>query len=91
VFACARQKIGRLSRNTRHRYAIHGSHRWNENDLQNKLNEFQHYFNEARGHDGIDGMPPSQKSGEESSTVISPENYHWKKHCRGLFQLPIAA
>ncbi len=64
---------------------------WNENDLKNKLESFQRYYNEERGHCGIDGASPLQKSDEKSSTVISLNNYRWKKHCRGLFQLPIAA
>jgi len=64
---------------------------WNASDLQNKLNEFHRYYNEERGHLGIDGISPHQKSDEKSSTVISLNNYRWEKHCRGLFRLPIAA
>ena len=64
---------------------------WNEVDLQNKLDFFQKYHNESRGHGGINGNTPRQKASEQSSTVISLNHYRWKKHCRGLFQLPIAA
>ena len=64
---------------------------WNAHDLQNKLESYQRYYNEARGHGGIDGISPLQKSCEKSSVVISLNNYKWKKHCRGLFQLPTAA
>ena len=64
---------------------------WNANDLQNKLDGFQQYYNELRGHCGIDGISPLDKSNEISSNVVSLNNYRWKKHCRGLFQLPIAA
>lgn len=64
---------------------------WNASDLQNKLTAFQRYYNEVRGHLGIDGISPGQKSDEKSSGVISLDNYRWKKHCRGLFKLPIAA
>ena len=64
---------------------------WNANDLQNKLELFQHYYNEERGHGGIDGVSPLNKSGQETTVVISLDNYRWKQHCRGLFQLPMAA
>lgn len=64
---------------------------WNEHDLQNKLNSFQHYYNENRCHHGIDGYPPSQKSNDKVSTVVPLENYQWEKKCQGLFELPVAA
>ena len=63
---------------------------WTANDLQNKLKLFQHYYNEERSHGGIDGVSPLDKLGEEAA-VISLDNYRWKQHCRGLFQLPKAA
>ena len=64
---------------------------WNANDLQNKLETFQYYYNEERGHGGIDGVSPLKKSGEETPSMISLGDYRWKPHCRGLFQLPMAA
>lgn len=64
---------------------------WNKNDLQNKLDAYQQYFNNKRGHLGIDGIFPLQKADEKTADVISINNFRWKKHCRGLFQLPIAA
>ena len=64
---------------------------WTVDDLQNKLDAFQHYFNEIRCHCGIDGISPLHKSNETLSTVIPVDNYRWEKQCRGLFQLPIAA
>lgn len=64
---------------------------WTEIDLQKKLDDFQRYFNEERCHLGIEGMQPNQKSGAEDNNVISINNYRWKKHCRGLFEFPIAA
>jgi transposase InsO family protein len=64
---------------------------WTANDLENKLELFRCYYNEERSHHGIDGVTPLQKSGTQSSSVISLENYKWKKHCRGLFKLPMAA
>ncbi len=64
---------------------------WNAYDLQNKLELFQNYYNEERCHHGIDGITPLNKADEPSSTVVSFDNYRWKKHCQGLFELPIAA
>jgi putative transposase len=64
---------------------------WNQRDLQNKLESFQDYYNDMRCHHSIEGKPPPQKSENKLSSVISIDNYRWKKQCRGLFQLPIAA
>jgi putative transposase len=64
---------------------------WNAYDLQNKLQLFQNYYNKERCHHGIDGVMPLKKANEQSSKVISINHYRWKKHCQGLFQLPIAA
>ena len=64
---------------------------WNANDLQGKLDAFQQYYNEKRCHHGIDGVSPQQKSQTKSPEIISIANYRWKKHCRGLFELPKAA
>ncbi len=64
---------------------------WNANDLQNKLDEYKHYYNNKRGHCGIDGDLPSRISNENIADVISLDHFKWQKHCRGLFQLPIAA
>jgi putative transposase len=64
---------------------------WNANDLQNKLNEYQVYFNRRRGHCGINGRAPFAVNGAPPSNIISLDNYRWEKYCRGLFQLPMAA
>lgn len=64
---------------------------WNVCDLQNKLELFQNYYNEERCHHGIDGITPLKKADEPQGTVVSIDNYRWKKHCQGLFELPIAA
>jgi transposase InsO family protein len=64
---------------------------WTATDLQNKLELFQRYYNEDRCHLGIGGISPLQKSNEKLAAVISLNDYRWKKHCHGLFQLPISA
>ena len=64
---------------------------WTELDLQRKLDQFQEYFNDHRTHMGLGGNIPTQVSENKKTTVINLNNYRWKSHCRGLFQLPIAA
>ena len=60
---------------------------WTATDLENKLLHYQDYYNESRTHSGRDGATPTSP---ESATVIDINEYRWLKHCRGLFQLPIA-
>ncbi len=64
---------------------------WNERDLQNKLDEFQQYYNASRVHYSLDGQTPEEKADDRPAEVISLDNYRWHNHCRGLFETPIAA
>jgi transposase InsO family protein len=57
-------------------------------DLETKLREFQKFFNEHRTHAGLGGRLPG--SGGPASP-INFASYRWQKHCRGLYQTPIAA
>ena len=61
---------------------------WTTADLEAKLFEFQKYFNEHRTHAGITGRLPDFNGPIPPITLAS---YRWKKHCRGLYQTPIAA
>ena len=61
---------------------------WTGTDLENKLWEYQCYYNESRTHSGKSGSTPIESSVEK---VIDINDYRWDKHCRGLFELPIAA
>jgi len=61
---------------------------WTTADLEGKLFEFQKYFNEHRTHAGITGRLPDFNGPIPPITLAS---YRWKKHCRGLYQTPIAA
>ncbi len=63
---------------------------WNTGDLQKKLDTYKDYFNQSRTHAGINAMTPENKS-TGNKEVLSLNNYKWKKHLRGLVQLPIAA
>jgi transposase InsO family protein len=61
---------------------------WTAADLENKLSDYQEYYNEHRCHSSREGNTPVS-SGRCSVGDIN--HYRWKKHCRGLFQLPVAA
>ena len=61
---------------------------WTATDLENKLSEYQCYFNESRTHSGRGCDTPLETAG---SKVVDINQYRWKKHCRGLFQLPMVA
>jgi hypothetical protein len=61
---------------------------WTATDLDNKLHNYQRYFNECRTHSGRDGVTPVETSG---NTMVDINRYRWKKLCRGLFQLPVPA
>jgi putative transposase len=64
---------------------------WNAVDLERKLNLFKRYYNEHRTHAGIEASTPAVKAGDAPAPVANLENYRWRKHCGGLFQLPVAA
>ena len=66
---------------------------FNGRDLQKKLDRFQAYYNDVRAHSSLDmktpramafGVAPDEK-------VVSIDRYRWKKHCNGLYELPVAA
>ena len=61
---------------------------WTATDLENKLRDYQGYYNEHRCHTSRDGATPVDS---RSAEVVYLNDYRWKKHCRGLFQLPVAA
>ena len=61
---------------------------WTETDLENKLRDYQAYYNEHRCHSGRAGVTPVDSAAEN---VVDIRYYRWKQHCRGLFQLPVAA
>ena len=61
---------------------------WTKSDLENKLQNYQRYYNEYRCHSSRDGATPVD-SGEKN--IVDINRYRWKKHCLGLFELPTAA
>jgi len=63
---------------------------WTTADLETKLLDFQHYFNAHRTHAGLEGRLPEPDVGG-SAPRLALGSYRWQKHCRGLYQTPIAA
>ncbi|MEH6637013.1 MAG: integrase core domain-containing protein [Halioglobus sp.] len=61
---------------------------WTATDLENKPRDYQCYYNQSRTHTGRNGATPVSSEGKK---VIDINNYQWDKHCRGLFELPVAA
>jgi putative transposase len=63
---------------------------WTTTDLEAKLLDFRHYYNEHRTHAGRKGHPPVPGvTADHSGANLSC--YRWQKHCRGLYKTPIAA
>src|SRR6202035_4210677 len=63
---------------------------WTTTDLEAKLLDFQDYYNEHRTHTGCKGRPPEPGVNVDRS-LANLSCYRWQKHCRGLYQTPIAA
>jgi len=61
---------------------------WTETDLESKLRAYQQYYNAERCHSSRDGVTPLENPDRK---VFELKNFRWEKHCRGLFQLPVAA
>ena len=60
---------------------------WTETDLENKLRGYQCYYNDNRTHSGLYGATPAATTDRQ---VVGINQYRWQRHCRGLFELPIA-
>lgn len=60
---------------------------WTTADLESKLRDFQHYFNDYRAHGGLEGRLP-ESAGDRPASPINLASYQWRKHCRGLYQTP---
>ena len=61
---------------------------WTTADLEEKLQSFQDYFNGHRVHSGVEGRQPEPNA---SRATLDFASYRWQRHCRGLYQTPIAA
>jgi putative transposase len=63
---------------------------WTRADLETRLVEFQNYYNGHRTHAALDGRLP-EPTVDGPVTPIALDSYQWRRHCRGLYQTPIAA
>ena len=61
---------------------------WTATDLENKLRNYQAYYNKDRTHSGRDGTTPVISA---DTKVADISHYQWKSHFLGLFELLIAA
>ena len=52
---------------------------------------FKGYYNRDRVHRAIDHAPPDEKIANTDRKIARLDDYHWRKHCRSLYQLPVAA
>jgi putative transposase len=61
---------------------------WGARDLDRKLRDFRDYYNHGRVHASLMGVTPICPT---DRSRIALDDYHWRSHCRGLYQLPAAA
>ena len=64
---------------------------WNVVDLERKLADFQIYYIPHRAHGSIGGDTPVEVAGSAPKLQNSLKSFRWQTHCRGLYQLPVAA
>jgi transposase InsO family protein len=64
---------------------------WNATDLAQQLEGFRQYYNAHRVHTALDGSTPVEMSGRSIVRLADLSQFQWKSHCRGLYQLPVAA
>ncbi len=64
---------------------------WNAAVLERKLADFQSCFNRSRVHSSLGGHTPAEVSGERVNRQATLHRFRWQTHCRGLYQLPVAA
>jgi putative transposase len=62
---------------------------WTRADLEAKLLDFQHFYNGYRTHAGLEGQLP-EPIVDGPASPINFASYGWRKHCRGLYQTPVA-
>jgi transposase InsO family protein len=63
---------------------------WTAADLEQRLRDFQQYYNEHRTHAGRAGLPPSP-SLDTTGARANLQAYRWTPHCGGLYYTPRAA
>jgi transposase InsO family protein len=61
---------------------------WGARDLERKLQHFLDYYNHGRVHASLKGVTPICSV---DRNLVRLDDYQWRSHCRGLYQLPAAA
>ena len=64
---------------------------WNGCDLEEKLGDFQDYYNAHRVHQSLNLKTPDESAGKDRPTRAELSNFIWRSHCTGQFQAPMAA
>jgi putative transposase len=60
-------------------------------DLETKPLDFQHYYNGHQTHSGLEGRLPGPTFEGSVMRPTGLDSYQWRRHCRGVYQTPIAA
>ena len=64
---------------------------WTERDLEEKLREFQDYYNAHRVHQSLNLKTPDEAAGKSPPTQAELKKFSWQPHCNGLFHSLVAA
>jgi transposase InsO family protein len=64
---------------------------WHAEDLEWKLRQFRDYYNDGRVHHSLGGFTPNIHISAEDRRPVRLAAYRWQPHCRGLYELPVAA
>jgi putative transposase len=87
---CSHPFIERLIGTIRREYLDHVLF-WNRLDLQRKLGQFAHYYDQLRVHSALAGKTPAERGGRPSSQTADLRLFSWQADCHGLFHTPVAA
>jgi transposase InsO family protein len=90
-FGIERGSIGGLSVCRMFNHAVNRVVFWNAADLARKLEAFRDCYNGHRVHRALTGLTPAQRAGALCPAPAALDHYGCQQHCRGLFELPIAA
>jgi hypothetical protein len=82
------QLAGYIGEATGRKVSLRKQTDWCQNICRRTLRDYQRYYNEHRTYSGQDGVTPVETT---VSKVVDINKYRWEKHCRGLFELPVAA
>jgi putative transposase len=87
---CSHAFVERLIGTIRREYLDHVLF-WSRLDLQRKLGQFAHYYDQLRVHSALAGKTPAERGGRPSSQTADLRLFSWQADCHGLFHTAIAA